>query len=310
MKKKFKILITWRLMIDNIGYYKKKFSINNVTYDFIYREQGLSEKDLIKVIHKYDGIICGDDQINRNVLNKAKKLKIISKWGSGIDSIDKEFAKYKNIKIINSPGAFTEPVAQHAVGMMFSLTRNLIFNHLDLNKGIWSKRINQNIYKKNIGIIGYGKIGKEIKKILNIFKTKFYFYDPRYKSKYFVNKNLLLKNSDVIFICCELNKNSKHLIRINELKKMKKTAFLINISRGAIIKNIDLIKALKNNFIAGAGIDVFEKEPIGKNSEFLKLSNCLLTSHNAFNSDQAISEINKKTVDNILNFFKKLSKYS
>ena len=91
---------------------------------------------------------------------------------------------------------------------------------------------------------------------------------------------------------------------------MKKTAFLINISRGAIIKNIDLIKALKNNFIAGAGIDVFEKEPIGKNSEFLKLSNCLLTSHNAFNSDQAISEINKKTVDNILNFFKKLSKYS
>lgn len=304
MINKKKILITWRLMIDYMNNYESLLHKNNLTYDVIYKKQGLGEKDLINVIHKYDGIICGDDEINKNVLKKAKKLKVISKWGSGIDSIDSNYAKQKNIKILNSPGAFTEPVAQHAMGLMLSLTRNIVANHLDLKKGIWSKRINQNIYKKKIGIIGFGKIGKEIKKILKIFSPKFYLCDKKYKSKNFVSKDVLIKNADIIFICCDLNPTSKHLIGMRELKKMKKNAFLINISRGAIIKNIDLIKALKRNIISGAGIDVFEKEPILKNSEFLKLSNCILSSHNAFNSEDAIININNKSIYNILNFFK------
>jgi len=304
MINKKKILITWRLMIDYMSNYKNLFYHNNLTYDVIYKNQGLSEKDLINVIHKYDGIICGDDEINKNVLKKAKKLKVISKWGSGIDSIDSNYAKLKNIKILNSPGAFTEPVAQHAIGLMFSLTRNIVTNHLDIKKGIWSKRINQNIYKKKIGIIGFGKIGKEIKKILTIFNPKFYLCDKKYKSKQFVNKNVLIKNADIIFLCCDLNLTSKHLISMQELKKMKKNAILINISRGAIIKNTDLIKALKRKIIAGAGIDVFEKEPILKHSEFLKLSNCILSSHNAFNSEEAIININNRSIYNILNFFK------
>ena len=128
------------------------------------------KKILINKITKYDGIICGDDEITRKVLDKAKKLKVISKWGTGLDSIDLNYAKKKRIKVFNSPGAFTDNVSDHALALMFSLNRNIILNHNDILKGKWSKRICDNLTDKTIGIIGYGKIGQMIKKNYLVLK--------------------------------------------------------------------------------------------------------------------------------------------
>ena len=166
--KKIKILITWRFLIDDIKKYSLVFKKNNINYEIFKKQLNmLKKKDLLKVIHKYDGIICGDDEISKRVIDKAKKLKVISKWGTGIDSIDKKYANQKNIKVFNTPGAFTNAVAEHAIGLMFSITRNIVLNHIDILNGNWSKRICSTIEGKNIGIIGYGKIGKKFVKILN-----------------------------------------------------------------------------------------------------------------------------------------------
>jgi D-3-phosphoglycerate dehydrogenase / 2-oxoglutarate reductase len=302
--KKLKILITWRFLIDDIKKYSLVFKKNNISYEILKTAQYVKEKDLLKVIHKYDGIICGDDEISKTVIDKAKKLKVISKWGTGIDSIDKNYANKKNIKVFNTPGAFTNAVAEHAIGLMFSMTRNITFNHMDILNDNWSKRICSTIEGKNIGIIGYGKIGKKIYKNLKSFNPIFFFNDIKKINRTNSSLDRLLRVSDIIFIACDLNKSSKHLITSKELKLMKKNSILINISRGSIVNNHDLIKALKNKTILCAALDVYEKEPIQKNSEFLNVQNCIFTSHNAFNSKESIDKINLISVNNLLKFFK------
>ena len=299
-----KILITWRFLIKDIDKYSSIFKKNNIKFDFFRTAQYVKEKELLKIIGKYDGIICGDDEITKRVIDKAKKLRVISKWGTGIDSIDKNYAIKNNIKVFNTPGAFTDAVAEHALGLMLSITRNITFNHLDIVKNNWSKRICHTIEDKNIGIIGYGKIGKKIHKLLNVFKPNIIINDIKKISKKNTPLDKLLKNSDIIFIACDLNDTSKHLIKMRELKIMKKTAVLINISRGAIVDNEDLIKALKNNLIGNAGLDVYENEPFKKNSKFLKIQNCIFTSHNAFNSKETIEKINLISVNNLINYLK------
>lgn len=306
-KQQFNILISWRLLEKYINKYKKVFKANNIKYKLITPQQYLKEKELINIIHDYDGIICGDDEITKKVIDKAKKLKVVSKWGTGIDSIDKNYLQQKNISIFNSPGAFTKSVAQHGIALMFALTRNIVTNNNDIKNGFWTKRICHNIENKTIGIIGFGKIGKEIYKQLKSFGSNFLFNDIK-KNKNFTSLKYLLKKSDIVFISCDLNKTSRNLIRYKELILMKKNSFLVNVSRGAVVNNKDLIKALKNKTIAGAGLDVFENEPINKKSEFISCKNCILTSHNAFNSEISIQLINDKSVENIINFFKTYKK--
>ena len=309
MKKKFfKILVTWRFLVKDIKKYSSLFKKNSIKFDLYKTSQYVTEKELLKIIHNYDGIICGDDEISKKVIDKAKNLKVISKWGTGIDSIDKEYALKKSIKVFNSPGAFTKAVGQHAVGLMFSVTRNITFNHIDILNNNWSKRICDTIENKNIGIIGYGKIGKEIKKILKIFKPKFYINDVKRIGLPKTPLKKLLSKSDIVFISCDLNKSSKYLIKLKELKMMKRSSILINVSRGPIIKNDDLIKALKKKIISFAALDVYENEPFKKNSKFLKLKNCIFTSHNAFNSKQLIDNINSRSVKNLIKYFKSYKK--
>ena len=303
-KNLYKILITWRLLVDSINKYSSILKKYKIRYDTVSCKQHMSEKKLLKIIHKYDGIICGDDELTQKVLSRAKKLKIISKWGTGIDSIDKNYANKKQILLKNSPGAFSKSVAQHAIALIFSLLRNIVDNHNDIASGIWTKRICQTIENKTIGIIGLGKIGNEIYKKISVFDVNFIFNDIKKIKKTNSSLKTLLKKSDIVIISCDLNKTSKYLLKYKELSLMKKNAILINISRGAIVNNIDLIKILKLKKIAAAGLDVFENEPLKKNNKFLRLKNCVLTSHNAFNSKELIEEINLKSVFNIINFFK------
>ena len=302
-KKSFNLLITWRLLAESIDKYKKVFKDNNINYKILTTSQYLIEKDLLKIIDKFDGIICGDDEITDKVIDKATNLKIISKWGTGIDSINKNYAKEKGITVLNSPGAFTKSVAQHGMALMFALTRNIVFNHKDMMEGKWTKRICTNLENKTIGIVGYGKIGKEIFKHLKSFGSNFLFNDVK-KNNNYNNLRYLLKKSDIVFIACDLNPTSRNLIKYKDLLLMKKNSLLINISRGAIVNNKDLIKALKKRIIFGAGLDVFDIEPLDPKSEFFNCGNCILTSHNAFNSEKSINSINDRCVDNVIRFFK------
>ena len=162
------------------------------------------------------------------------------------------------------------------------------------------------INNKNVGIIGFGNIGQKISNLTSKLGMKVFFYDIKKikirKNKYIkkTSKNFLLRNSDVIVVCCNLNKTSKNLIRLRELKLMKKNGGIINVARGKIIDEHSLIKALKLNIISFAGLDVFEEEPLKKNNPLLTMENCILSSHNAFNTLEQVKNVNENTLYNLL----------
>lgn len=297
------ILITWKIMRDYI--YKNSLNKKkNIKFDFLCKDQSLTKKDLLPIIHKYDGVICGDDDFDKSVIDRAKKLRVISKWGTGIDSIDKAYCQKKGIKVYNTPGAFTNGVSQYAFALVLAFTRSLFEIDKHVRKGYWPKPAGFLMENKNIGIIGMGKIGKRIAFLCQKVGFNIFFYDiKKIKSKYKQkNKNFVLGNSDILVLSCDLNKTSYKLIKYKDLKKMKKTSAIINIARGPIIDEASLIKVLEKKMIKFAGLDVFEKEPIKLNNKLLNLNNCFIGSHNAFNTIEEVEKVNKVTFTNLLKF--------
>jgi len=163
--KKYKVLITWTSIIDKISKYKDILKKNNIQFYCKYPKQFFSSQELSRYIHKYDGVICGDDKFNLDVMLRAKKLKVISKWGTGLDSIDLTAAKKLGIKVYNVKNAFTEEVAAYAIGILLYITRGL--GNVDmLNTQAWVKFCGESLVGKNAGVIGHGRIGKKIEKYL------------------------------------------------------------------------------------------------------------------------------------------------
>ena len=295
-------------MMQGIKKYLPLLKKKNISYDKIIRNPVVKEKELIKNIHKYDGLICSDDEVTKLVLEKAVNLKVISKWGTGTDSIDKIYAKKKKIKVLNSPDAFSKSVAQLVWGMILLLSRNIIKTQKIIKDGQWPKLTGSLLKDKNLGIIGLGKVGQSVIKMGSGFEMKIIGHDTKSLKKNFLkkfkvsklSKKQLLKKSDFIVLCVDLNDSSHHLISKKELKFMKKNSVLINISRGQVVNEKDLISALKNKKIKAAGLDVFETEPLKKNNSLLKLDNCVLSSHNAFNTEEEVNKVHKNTILNLV----------
>ena len=305
-KYKPNVLVTWREIenyIKNDKNLKKK-----INFKFYFRKQSISSQILENKIAKYNGLICGDDEINHKVIKKAKNLKIISKWGTGLDSINLDLCRRNNIKVMNTPDAFTKSVSQLAFGYILALSRNIIKIDSKVRNGIWPKFKGQLIDNRTVGIIGFGKIGQSLGKLVKKNNMNVIFYDIknniRYNKKLFrkVKLEFVLRKSDFLVICCDLNDKSRSLIRYNEMNKMKNTAYLINVARGPILKEKDLIKSLHRNIIAGAALDVFEYEPIKKQNSLKKVQNCILGSHNAFNTIDETERVNKKTLQNLIKY--------
>ena len=307
-KKKYKILISAIPLVPIFNRYKKYFDKKKYLIDLKKADQYLNEAQLLKIIKKYDGIICGDDEFTKKVLFKATKLKVISKWGTGINSIDLDYAKRKKIKVLNTPSAFSYSVATMAVGMILAYYRKIVDNHNLIKKRKWPKLIGETLLNKKIGIIGVGNIGKKIFQMLSGFESLNYANDLKKINQSFlkkynikqVSKEKIFKECNIIITASDLNKSSHHLINKNTLKRMKKNVLIVNISRGALIDNNALLKFLKRFSNAGACLDVFEQEPLEKNSKFLSLKNCILSSHNAFNTVSEVTNTHVNTIKNIL----------
>ena len=305
MKKKINVLVTWRLMIKFLKENKIKYFSQKIKFHFLIKKQGLTESELVKIIEKYDAIICGDDEFTKKVIDKAKNLKVISKWGTGLDSINVDYAKKSGIKVFNTPNAFTKGVAQLALSFILNFSRHTLETHEDIKRGNWSKISGFLIKDKVVGIIGFGNIGREISRLVLALGMKVIFNDIK-KIKNVNNRNIqkvslqqLFKKSDIVISCCDLNKTSLNLINNNMMKKMKLNSGIINISRGSIVNENDLIKNLQMKKIRFAALDVFEKEPINKNSKLLKFDNCILSAHNAFNTVEEVNNVNINTLKNL-----------
>ena len=306
--KLMRVLISSYHMNLVLSRYSKILKKNKIKIDKIIRNPSVKENELLGIIHKYDGVICSDDEFTEKVLKNAKKLKVISKWGTGIDSIDSNFAKKKGIKIFNSPGAFTKGVAQYALGVILNLTRKISENNQSVKKGKWEKFQGINIENKKVGIIGLGKIGSQLTKYLKNFNVILCGNDKKknvcskFKKKgiKILSLNKIFSYCDIIVICVDLNKSSYHLIKKGHLMKLNKNKILVNVSRGPVVDNMSLLTAIKKrNF--QIGFDVFEKEPINKKSlKILRNRSSILSSHNAFNTKEEVDFVHENTMQNLL----------
>lgn len=310
---KFNILITAFPFVNEYKKLKKLFKNDDLNIKIVKTSQSLKEKDLLGIIDNIDGVLCGDDEFTEKVLKKANKLKVLSKWGTGIDSIDLKTCKKLKIKVYNTPGAFTESVATQALALILNFNRKIIQNHNNIKNGVWNKLSGSTLINKNIGIIGLGNIGLRIAELLIPFKCNTFGNDIKkisFKKLKRLNlkiksKNFIYSKSDIIIIATDLNYSTKYLINSKISKFIKNKPLIVNIARGPIINEKALISLLKNNIISGACLDVFENEPIKINSKILKFKNTILTSHNAFNTIGEVNKVHVNTYKNLILGLKK-----
>lgn len=270
------------------------------------------EEDLLQWMSDIDGVICGDDRFTENVLRNSPKLKVISKWGTGIDSINQEICKELGIAVCNTPNAFSEPVADSVFGYMLAFARNIPWMDTHMKNGIWQKIPGRAMNESTLGVIGVGDVGKAIVRRAVPFGLRILGNDLKVLPEAFiketgiemVSKEQLLRESDFVSINTDLNPTSHHLMNEDTFALMKPTAIFINAARGPVVKETALVSALQNKQIAGAGLDVFEFEPLPKDSPLCLMDNVLIAPHNTNSSPKAWEHVHKNTIKNMLRVLK------
>jgi D-3-phosphoglycerate dehydrogenase len=245
----------------------------------------LKEDELAEMIEGFDILIAGTEPITNHVIDRAKDLKLISRVGIGLDSVDLIWAKRQGVEVSYTPDAPAPAVAELTIGMMLTLLRQVHVSNSQMHKGKWHRYFGRRIPETTIGIIGVGRIGGRVLRRLSAFGTPRVLVNdlkpvPNVVEDLkleWVDKATIFKNADLISIHVPLTKLTKNMIRYEHLKAMKTDAMIINTSRGGIINESDLAQTLGEGHLSGAAIDVFEQEPyIGPLGE---IENCLLTAH-------------------------------
>jgi len=268
------------------------------------------QNELIEYIKEADAIIVGLDEINLDVLSKCPNLKIIAKYGVGLNNIDLEACRERNIDIGWTGGVNKLSVAEMALGFMLMLARNLFISSNELKNGIWNKSAGFQLSEKTIGIIGIGQTGKELVKLLKPFNCKIIANDIVNQDKYYSENNIshfskdkIFETSDFVTINTPHNDITNNMVDLQILKKMKKSAYILNIARGGIINEKDLKYALKNNIIAGAAIDAYVKEP-PTDRELLNLPNLICTPHIGGNAKEAVEAMGMSAIEHLKKYYK------
>jgi D-3-phosphoglycerate dehydrogenase len=269
----------------------------------------LNENELLSYAGQFDGTICGDDQYAPRVLEACSpRLKVISKWGTGIDSINLKAAEQLGIQVRNTPNAFTLPVADTVLGYMLAFARRLPWMDRAVKSGQWEKTPGRSLSECTLGVVGVGKIGKAVIRRARVFGMNLLGNDIIPIDQVFLSKNGvemtsledLLGRSDFISLNCDLNPTSFHLINATTLAQINPSAILINTSRGTVIDEPALITTLQAGKLFGAALDVFEVEPLPADSPLIKMDNVMLASHNANSSPKAWERVHQNTIKNLL----------
>ena len=268
-----------------------------------------NKDELIDFIKDANGIIVGLEPIDSEVLDSCPNLKIISKYGVGLNNIDLDACKKRNIAIGWTGGVNRLSVAEMALGFMLMFSRNLFITSNQLKKGTWNKSGGFELSGKTIGIIGVGFIGKELNRLLKPFGCKILVNDIINQDEYYkkeglieVTKEEIFKKSDIITIHTPHNKTTDNMITLDVLKSMKPTSYILNTARGGIINEKDLKYALQNGIIAGAGIDAYIEEP-PTDREFIELPNLICTPHIGGNSKEAVEAMGMSAISHLKGFF-------
>ncbi|MFN2216662.1 MAG: phosphoglycerate dehydrogenase [Anaerolineales bacterium] len=285
--------------------------LENYGLDLITPEvhERMEEEELLAFAGQFDGAICGDDRFTKRVLEGcAPRLKVISKWGTGVDSIDADACSRLGVKLTRTLNAFTLPVSDSVVGYMLAFARRQPWMDTDMKAGRWDKILGRSLSECTLGVIGVGNIGKAVIHRVHAFGMKILgndiiAIDPGFLADHqvtMVSLDELVGESDFISVNCDLNPTSVHLINDELLSRVKPGAVLINTARGPIVDEPALVRALQSGLLGGAALDVFEKEPLPDDSPLKSMDNVMLAPHNSNSSPTAWEKVHENTIRNLL----------
>ena len=303
------ILISAPYIIPILDRFRPVFERHHLEMIVAPVEERLGEEQLLAYAGQFDGAVCGDDRYTARVLEACiPRLKVISKWGTGIDSIDSQAAARLGIQVCRTPNAFTLPVADSVLGYMLSFVRRLPWMDRAMKQGEWQKIPGRSLSECTLGVIGVGNCGKAVIRRARAFGMRILGSDiieiaPDFILEYGVEMtdlDQLLAQSDFVSLNCDLNPTSFHLINAQTLAQMKTGAILINAARGPIVAEPALIAALQSGTLGGAALDVFEVEPLPVDSPLKQMANVMLAPHNANSSPAAWERVHKNTIRNLL----------
>lgn len=264
----------------------------------------LNPAETLNILQGCEGVIAGTEDYRREILEKLPDLRIISRCGTGDDSIDLEASRRLGIQVYTTPAGPVRAVAELVIGLMLSLLRHISSMDREMHSGRWQKKMGSLFWKKTIGLVGFGRIGREVGRLSALLGAAVYYYDPflRYRPRSSfasaVTLTTLLKKSDILSLHMPLNRGNRYFVGARELAVMKRSAFLINCSRGGVLDEHSLYKYLKSHKLAGAALDVFEREPY--QGPLRHLDNVILTPHIGSYAQEARVQMELEAVRNLL----------
>ena len=266
----------------------------------------LTEDELIPLLDGCDGCIAGLDPYNRKVIESVNNLKVISRYGTGVDNVDLTAAKERNITVCNTPGVNSQAVADLTFGFLLCLVRKLPLLDKRTREGLWDRSIGTELYGKTIGILGLGMVGKAVAKRAVGFSMKILAYDPVIDHDFAKANGIIsadfdtvIRESDFISIHMSLKRSTQNIISAEIMRAMKPGVILINTARGGLIDEDAAYNLLKSGHLGGLGLDVYKTEPI-KSSPLFELDNVILTPHTAARTVEATAAMAAMSVDNLI----------
>ena len=301
-------------IIENIHRDGIELLNKNPNFEFEILED-TSEENLINKLPNFDACTLRVSTLDEKILSHCKNLKVISRHGVGYDNVDLNYIKKNNITLLITATANAVSVAEHVIYMMLSISKSINQYDQEVRFGNFKKNASSittlELFNKEILIVGFGRIGQSLIKRCKGFEMSVKVFDPfvskenieKFGGQKINNLNEGLKNCDYVSLHVPLTEKTKNLIDYSKLKSMKREAIIINTARGGIVNENDLDKALRENLIFGAGLDVFEKEPIDKTNPLLSNKKVLLSPHSATFTNECKSRMSLETTKNIIDFF-------
>ena len=303
-----RILLTTTSFTDTPGKHQEKLKSLNYKIDIL--RGPLKEEILLPIISNYDGIICGDDEITRKVIANGKegKLKVISKYGIGLDKIDLKSADEFGIKVCKTPGVNHITVSEHIIALIFSYYKNIHLEYNITKAGKWERLIGHEVYGKKIGIVGYGRIGHELAKRVKALGLIIKVYDPYLAKEVITENNIqcedsmvkLVKDIDILALTLPLNKETEGIIDENIINSNSKKMVIVNTSRALVIDQKSLIKSLKTDKIKAYLTDVLEEEPMILNHPLNQFKNVIITPHIGSRTYESVERQGLMAVENLI----------
>ena len=305
---KYNVLVTCPHLQKTIDLYRDRFSQQDIALEVPPLVQQLSEDQLLEIIDRFDGVIAGDDPFTAKVLEQGKRLKIVAKWGIGVDSIDLEAAQRLGIPVVNTPDVFADEVADVAFGYILLLARQLHKMDRSVREGGWQQIPGMTLRGKTLGVIGVGSIGRAVVRRGLAVGMSPLGYDIMPISESFLAETgikplrfeELLQQSDFIALCCNLTPKNHHMLSYEQFEMMKTGVQIVNTARGPLIDETALVAALKSGKVASAGLDVFEVEPLPLDSPLRQFDQCIFGTHNGSHTREAVLRVNELAIANLL----------